>query len=283
MGEQTASDKLKLFISYARHDLPAAEGLVSALEAEGFEVKIDRRDLPYGEEWQKELADFIRASDTVVWLVSPDSVGSKWCNWELGEVVRLSKRLVPVCIGPVVPEDLPEALGRIHLLPSSGTYEPEKHQRALVEALNTDRAWIKEAARLADRAREWLARERSSALLLRGPALRSAETWSVRKPKVAQPPPAEVLELLLASKRGAASRQRWAVGGALAVAVFGIGVAAIALWQQRETQRREAQAFTVLAAAAIKDEQYDRAMRLSLRALPQARPVWWGSAGPTAQ
>jgi hypothetical protein len=37
----------------------------------------DRRDLPDGEEWQKQVADFIRTSDTVVWLVSPDSIASK--------------------------------------------------------------------------------------------------------------------------------------------------------------------------------------------------------------
>ena len=59
-------DKLKLFISYSRRDMTAADALVTALEGEGFEITIDRRDLPYGEEWQKELGDFIRASDTVV-------------------------------------------------------------------------------------------------------------------------------------------------------------------------------------------------------------------------
>jgi hypothetical protein len=62
--------RLKLFISYSRRDLAIADALVDALERSGFEALIDRRDLPYGEEWQKELSDFIRASDTVVWLVS---------------------------------------------------------------------------------------------------------------------------------------------------------------------------------------------------------------------
>ena len=90
----TTSDRLKLFVSYSRRDMAATDALVERLEAEGFEVTIDRRDLPYGEEWQAELADFIRAADTVVWLVSPASVASKWCNWELGEVQRLNKRLV---------------------------------------------------------------------------------------------------------------------------------------------------------------------------------------------
>src|SRR5262245_29582845 len=107
-------DKLKLFISYSRRDMTAAHARVAALESEGCEVTLDRRDLTDGEEWQKELGDFIRASDTVVWLVSPDSVASKWCNWELGEVGRLNKRLVPIRIREVAPEKLPESLGRVH-------------------------------------------------------------------------------------------------------------------------------------------------------------------------
>ena len=39
-----ASDKLKLFISYSRRDMAAADALVAALEGEGFEVTIDRRE-----------------------------------------------------------------------------------------------------------------------------------------------------------------------------------------------------------------------------------------------
>src|SRR5262245_31527643 len=113
-----SGDKLKLFVSYSRRDMAVADALVTALEREGFEITIDRRDLPYGEEWQKELADFIRGSDAVVWLVSPDSVTSKWCNWELGEVARLNKRLVPVAVRAVAPEDLPGTLGKVHLLPA---------------------------------------------------------------------------------------------------------------------------------------------------------------------
>ena len=50
------------------------------LRSKGFTVTIDRRDIPYGEEWQKELTDFIRAADTVIWLASPASVISQWCK-----------------------------------------------------------------------------------------------------------------------------------------------------------------------------------------------------------
>ncbi len=250
-----AGDKLKLFISYSRRDMAAADALVTALEGEGFEITIDRRDLPYGEEWQKELGDFIRGSDTVVWLVSPDSVASKWCNWELGEVGRLHKRLVPVKIRDVAPEELPEGLGRVHLLPVGGAYDPATHLSTLVTTLNTDRGWTKEATRLADRAREWIARERNDGLLLRGAGLKNAEAWSTVQPKAAPPPASEVLELILASRRAALRRHRWTIGGALAVAAVALGLMALAIWQRGIAQTNEVRAVAGEQLAKANEEQ----------------------------
>ena len=89
MVDTSPAQALKLFISYSRRDLALADRLVTELEARGFAVLIDRRDLPYGEEWQKELADFIRMSDAVIWMVSPDS------TWPPGELTmtRISPSL----------------------------------------------------------------------------------------------------------------------------------------------------------------------------------------------
>jgi hypothetical protein len=86
-------DKLKVFISYSRRDVTAADALADALSSRQFEVTIDRRDLPFGEKWQAELAEFIRLSDTVIWLVSDASVRSKWVNWELDEVTKQTSAL----------------------------------------------------------------------------------------------------------------------------------------------------------------------------------------------
>jgi len=226
------SDRLKIFVSYSRRDMEVADRVVAALEWAGFAVTIDRRDLPYGEEWQGELADLIRASDTVIWLASRNSLRSRWCNWELGEVQRLKKRLIPLAIEALPPEGLPETLGRIHMLPAEGVFDLKKHQRALVEALNNDRAWLKEHTRFADRARHWLTRERAPAFLLRGVALKDAQAWADRKPKTAPAPSDEVLQLLLASRRAQGRGQRIAVAALLIIAIAGIGLAGVAYWQR---------------------------------------------------
>ena len=162
------SAPLKIFISYSRRDLRIADSFVTELEAQNFEVVIDRRSLPYGEEWQKELADFIRSSDTVLWLISEASLASKWVRWELGEVERLKKRLVPVRIANIDPDTLPELLQKIHALPAEAVFDFSLHLLLLTRTLNTNVAWLKEATRLSDRARQWKAKDQDEAQLLRG-------------------------------------------------------------------------------------------------------------------
>jgi tetratricopeptide (TPR) repeat protein len=231
------ADAIRVFISYSRQDLNVADRLVTALEEEGFKVTIDRRDLPYGEEWLQELADFIAGSDTVVALVSPQFIASKACNWELGEVKATNKRLIPLVIEKVAIEDLPESIKKIQLLPPEGIFEFETHLQLLVEALNTDRQWVKEHTRLADRARQWITRNRSSALLLRGSALKDAEAWKDRQPKAAPAPSDEMLELMLASRRAATQRQRSIAVGSVFAALIALGLAGAAVlqWQRAET------------------------------------------------
>ena len=234
-----ADNALRIFISYSRADLAIAEGLTDALLRNGFDVKIDVRDLPYGEEWQAELADFIAKSDTVVWLVSPDSVKSKWCNWELGEVVRLSKRLVPVRARAVDADSLPESLGRINLLPNQGTYEPARDEAALVAALNNNRGWLKKATSLAEQARDWMAADRDGAHLMRGRALAEAETWSTSTPRDTPSPAAEILELILASRRAQQRRRKIGIGVAAAVLAGAVGLGWFGYSQQRNAVEQE--------------------------------------------
>src|SRR5262249_24366094 len=235
---QAADAHLKVFISYSRRNAGAADALVDALTARGFGVTIDRRDLEFGEKWQAELAEFIRMSDTVIWLLSEASIQSKWVNWELDEVAKRNKRLVPVMVGETSRDRLPRQLGEIHILPAEGLFDLARDLDTLVRLLETDRAWLKEASRLADRAHEWLGHGRNSALLLRSAALRAAERWKDSRPAKAPAPAQAVLDLILASRQAATRRQRWWIAGSAAVALGATGLAGYAFDRQREAQRQ---------------------------------------------
>lgn len=258
------ADRLKIFVSYSRQDAAVADSLVDALAAHGYDVTIDRRSLPFGEKWKNELSEFIRLCDTVVWLISERSVHSEWVNWELDEVARRNKRLVPVMIDGTSRDTLPRQLGEIHVLPLEGQFSLERDLALLVRVLDTDGPWLKEASRLADRAYEWLTKQRPAALLLRGGALSAAEQWKDRRSTRAPAPAQEVLNLILASRQAATRQQRWWTGGIAAAAVIAVGVAGYALTMRELAVVGEAKAVAEGERAA---GERDRALATTSRIL----------------
>lgn len=250
----TAGSTMKVFVSYSRRDSAIADALVEALTAQDFDVLIDRRSLPFGEKWQAELAEMIRTSHSVVWLISEASIRSEWVNWELDEVARRSKRLVPVMIGDVPHDQLPRQLGEIRVLPASGTFDVGRDLELLVGVLQSDRDWLRTAGRLEDRAHEWKGRGRAFELLLRGSALAAAERWKDERPLKAPAPAADVLDLLHASRRATTRRQRLA-------AIFGFSLAVVA----------SAAALYMLALRDLATESERQARSNEARAISQER------------
>ena len=85
--------KTKVFISYSRKDDSFSETLRDRLLENGFEAYLDRHDILPGEPWKERLGGLIAAADTVVFCMSPNSLGSKMCDWEVNEAERLGKRI----------------------------------------------------------------------------------------------------------------------------------------------------------------------------------------------
>ena len=69
--ERTA---LKVFMSYSRKDEAFAQDLLAGLEVGGVEAYLDKHDVAAGEDWKARLARLIESADTVVFVISPDSV-----------------------------------------------------------------------------------------------------------------------------------------------------------------------------------------------------------------
>ena len=69
--------KAKVFISYSRRDMAFVDSLDAALKARGFEPLVDRSEIYAFEDWWKRLQALIGQADTVVFVLSPDSVASR--------------------------------------------------------------------------------------------------------------------------------------------------------------------------------------------------------------
>jgi TIR domain len=161
-------NKLKVFISYSRKDLTFGQRIVAALESRALAPKIDTRDLPKPEDWRRELLGFIRDADAVVFIISPNSLLSPVCSWEVEQVARLNKRLAPIVLERVSDDRIPEAIAKINYLFFDRPDDFEDQVDEFAQALQTDLIWLKEHTRLGDdrapQAQAGEARSRSAGL-----------------------------------------------------------------------------------------------------------------------
>ena len=195
-----SGDASSVFISYSRKDSIAAERLRQGLIASGFSAQLDTHDILPGEAWQNRLTGLIGGADSVVFLISPDSVSSSVCDWEVNEAERLGKRLLPVVIRDPVSGSVPRRLERLNYIFMRSAAEESAGLGALRAALLTDIEWIREHTRLGELAAEWESHARPSERLLRGSALEAAGLWLTSRPREA-PEPTELQRAYIEQSR----------------------------------------------------------------------------------
>lgn len=143
-----------VFVSYSRTDIAFARMLHQALKDNGFETWIDWQDIPPSAEWLSEVYEAIEKADTFVFLISQASVGSEICGLEVAHAAKNNKRLVPVVIGEVEPEQVAPELAALNWLFFRDEDDFSQVLRDLIHAIETDHAWVKEHTRLQVRALE---------------------------------------------------------------------------------------------------------------------------------
>jgi tetratricopeptide (TPR) repeat protein len=256
-------DRAKVFVSYSRKDTAFARMLVEALTQRGFDPFLDTNDIAPGEPWQERLSGLLAAADTVVFCISPDWVASPVCGWELDESARLGKRFIPVIARSVAVADAPAAVARLNWIFCTEADDKAVAFGKIDSALRTDLTWVREHTRLGELARHWDEAGRSSHATLRGKDLEAAERWLDRRPPDANAPTELHQAFIRASRRAATTRQRFWVGGSLAVAAIAIALAVFAEISRRqaEIQRARAEHTLTLATGTANGLVFDLAQK----------------------
>ena len=156
-------------------------GCASALEARGKEVWVDVEGIRDGEVFPEALRRAIESSDAFVFVISPDSVHSSFCEEEVEHAARLNKRIVPLSLRPVADEELPADVRFRNWIPASGDGEFEGTVERLVTALDTDLEWERQHSRLTVKALEWDQSGRDRSFLLRGADLQRCGALARRR------------------------------------------------------------------------------------------------------
>ena len=98
----------RVFLSFSHDDERRARELIKELRlVPDLEVVSSGEDFDAGTDWQRRLRTQLEASDLVLVLLTPDSVGSKWIQHEMGAAWALRKNLAVVAEDPRLVEKLP--------------------------------------------------------------------------------------------------------------------------------------------------------------------------------
>lgn len=116
---------MHLFISYASENREIAELITFAMRARGYEVFLDKDDLPAGDSYEDKIEKAIKSSDLFIFLISKGSVKSG--RYTLTEI-RLARkkwknpknRILPVMIEPVEIKQIPAYIKSVSILQPEG-------------------------------------------------------------------------------------------------------------------------------------------------------------------
>ena len=197
----------KLFISYSRKDSGFARKLKGRLDAQKMDVWIDWHDIPPSRDWWDEIKNGIEEADVFVFLVSPDSVRSKVCGEEIAHAVKNGKRLIPIVVRNVTPNEALPDISKLNWIFFQEDDSFEQSFQKLDEAIHTDFEWVQAHRRLQVKALEWDRRNQENSYLLRGQDLKEAENQLATKVDK-DPRPTELQRQYVLKSRYISDRQR---------------------------------------------------------------------------
>lgn len=100
----------QVFLSYSDQDRATMEKIRRCLRRESITVWTNTTDIKTGEEFNEAIKRGIEQADNLVYLLSPDSVKSTYCQQELDLAVSLNKRIIPLLVRETDPMQVSSAL-----------------------------------------------------------------------------------------------------------------------------------------------------------------------------
>ncbi len=293
--QQPPLESLDVFISYSRADSDLARKLNDALQLQGKTTWFDQESIASGSDFQQEINRGIKISDNFVFIISPRSVNSPYCNSEVEYAASLNKRCVTVLHREINTSDLHPELAKVQWIDfNSNNKDFNANFNQLLRTIETDREHVQNHSKWLQRALEWEQKNKNDDLLLRGSNLIIAQNWLEETEEKKKKPATTFLQkefiqasqnaielaqkeekrrqermLLLqqekiAEQKKSAKKQKFFLGAvsiALLVAVVLAGLA----WQERG--RAESQRKTALIAQKNAEEQKKKALKAKETAL----------------
>ncbi len=141
MARTASNVRTKVFISHARADAGFADQLAGLLSDSGFRL------LREGAGIGPDRRELVAAADALILVLTPDSLASDVCAWEVEEAHRRDKRVIAVLPAPL-PGGAPPDIECIYFysdlaVPQSGFFDGQKRLQA---TLSSNVSWMRKQA-----------------------------------------------------------------------------------------------------------------------------------------
>ncbi len=200
----------EVFISYSRADGDYARKLNDELQENGKTTWFDQESIASGADFQQEIYNGIEACENFVFIISPDSVQSPYCDEEVKFAYKLGKRIVTILYRATETFDIPMELSSIqwiNFIPNQVGFHDSFSE--LVRTLDTDREHVKAHNHWYQEASQWNKQDKNNDFLLVGTEYFLAHSWyeeSILKKKIPSPNALQT-EYLEASKQAIETKQ----------------------------------------------------------------------------
>jgi WD40 repeat protein len=170
----------QVFLAYAEPDKAVMELLRNSLWRESITVWTNNTDIQTGEAFEEAINRGIEQADSVVYLLSPDSITSNFCQQELDYALSLNKRIIPILVRQTDHEQVPMALRNLQYIDLTDNVKEEDYrldESQLLKILHQDERYYEEHKILLVKALKWDRQKRNPSILLRGHNRGYYENW----------------------------------------------------------------------------------------------------------
>lgn len=214
------------FVSYSRRDTEFARKIVNALKEKKLDSWVDWEGIPPTVDWMEQIKKGIAEADTFLFLLSPDSASSKVCGEEIEYAAKNGKRVIPIVVRDVKPDDAPLQTRHLNWIFFRETDNFDSAFDKLLSAIKTDYGWLQAHRRLQVKALEWEKNNKENGFLLRGLDLQDAEAQHAKNSSK-EPLPTDLQREYVFTSRKVVDRQRRILtitSVIVAIALLGLGI-----------------------------------------------------------
>jgi len=127
----TENKRYDVFLSHAKEGKKWARELAATLEDAGIHVWFDG-EIEAGQEWERTIEEAVRDSSTLVLVLTPHNLNSRWMFFEVGAAIADHGKIIPVLAQDIEMSQLPTFMASYRIIKE---LSPSKAGARVTEAM----------------------------------------------------------------------------------------------------------------------------------------------------